>query len=258
MRRVAMYLSDKYAQELAQAAENVKDHQVSLIMKNGANELWRCTKGNSSCYGFDLVISRFGMAAYGDCDSLVFKVGASYGTEFLARKAVDGYYIEKLEPEFREKTALDEGALRALLLSRGVDLFDRFINHDVEIAEPKYFEAVRDGATKPEQLQEFLDWLSALLVGGHPAFDLNASLFEEWETHTNELLNNYIYDGVDRAFTYLNDNDRALNLEQDWYETSIRTYDGRLIQRLEMLRLCAVKIEQFKKDNPPSDGNEGW
>lgn len=253
-----MYLSDKYARELAQAAENVKDHQVSLIMKSGANELWRCTRGNSSCYGFDLVISRFGMAAYGDCDSLVFKVGASYGTEFLARKAVDGYYIEKLEPEFREKTTLDEGALRALLLSRGVALWDRFGRPDDEFEEPDYFDPVRDGATKPEHLEVLISWFGNLLEDGHDAVQLHAGYFEEWVARVEELLEEHVHDDVRSTEAFLNLNQSELFLDSEWYETSIRTYSGTLIQRLEMLRLCAVKIEQFKKENPPSDGNESW
>ena len=252
-----MYLSDKFARELAQAAENVKDHQVSLVMKNGANELWRCTNNGSSVYGFDLIISRFGMACYGDCDSLVFKVGASYGTAFLARKSVDGYYIEKLEPEFREKNALDEDALRALLLSRGVDLWDHRAQPGAEFEEPDYFEPVRDGATMPKQLEQFINWLRGMLEHEDPAVQLFAGYFEVWIDKVEELLEEHIHDDVRATEAFLNLNQDDLFLGSEWYETSIRTYDGRLIQRLEMLRLCAVKIEQFKKENP-RDGNESW
>lgn len=252
-----MYLGERYAQDIAQAAENVKDHQVQLIMKNGANELWRCTRGNSSCYGFDLAVSRFGMAVYGDCDSLVFKVGASYGTEFLARKCLDGYYISKLEPEFREQTSLDEDALRALLLSRGIALWDSFGKPDSAFLEPDYFEPVRDGAIKPEQLGMFINWLRELRDNDADAIQLNAGYFESWIDKVEELLEEHTHDDVKSTEAFLHLNQSDLYLDSEWYETRIRAYSGRLIQRLEMLRLCAVKIEQFKKDNP-RDGNESW
>ena len=255
-----MYLSDKFADDIARAAENVKDHKVSLIMKNGANELWRCTRGNSSCYGFDLVISRFGMAMYGDTDSHVFNVGASYGTEFLARKSLDGYYISKLEENSRPKSEVDVDALRALLAERGVALLERYYRGDAD-AVPDEFETILDNGAKPEQLDAVISYLRTQVDNDNPGFEMYSGTFDSWLDAVDTLMCEHgdkLEQGPDVLYAYLNENSDELNLGEDWYETSLRTYNGRLIQCLEMLRLCAVKIEQFKKENPPSDGNESW
>lgn len=253
-----MYLSEKFKADLERAAENVKDHTVSLIMKNGANELWRCTKGSSSCYGFDLVISRFGMAMYGDTDSLVFNVGASYGTEFLARKSVDGYYISKLEESSRRLTEIDVDALRALLAERGVELISRYWRGDGGL--PDWFEAIHDSGAKPERLETVLSFIRDGVVEERPEFEQFYNTFETWVSSVDILMderNDLLEQGPDVLYAHLSDTADDLFLGDCWYETNLRTYSGRMIQCLEMLRLCAIKIEQFKKENP-RDGNEGW
>ena len=87
-----------------QARRDLKNHVYKQIGFGDFCEIWQCTdKSGSSYYGFDICISRFGIAVHGDISSLSFVVGAHYGMKFLARNDVGYYMHSKLETEFREK-----------------------------------------------------------------------------------------------------------------------------------------------------------
>jgi hypothetical protein len=239
-------IKDKFAQELQWAAENVKDHTVERVCGNGPTEVWRCTNKGSSCYGFDLVISRFGIAMYGDVDSLVFKVGSAYGIDFLARQAVCQYMISKLEPEYYNKRELDEDALKQVLVEAGCrlleDKFESYITEDdfVELSEwvggsaPITLEMVSEELKKhaPEQ--------------PHMAF-------ENFADAVDTLLEDRAPNGLQAVESYISENSGYLNLGCEWYEYTISKHDGSLINRLEMLRICALKIQEVKN---AGDGNE--
>lgn len=239
-------ISEEFAEELRRAAENVANHTVELVSgvgKYGTNQIWRCTKDGSSIYGFDLVISRFGIAMYGDVDSLVFKVGSSYGIEFLARKSVCSYMIGKLESEYREKRQLCEKSLRAVLTEAGCRLL-----------EDKFVPYVDDDT---EEFVELPDW-----IGSSNSADITLEkvieemekhapeqphqLFEGFEMAAGELVDSYMPDGLQAVNHYLADSYRELYLGSEWYEHNISMYDSNLIQRLEMLRLCAIKIQEMQ------------
>lgn len=246
-------IKEKFAAELAQAAENVANHTVELVSgvgKYGTNEIWRCTKNGSSMYGFDLVISRFGIAMYGDVASLVFGVGSQYGIEFLARSAVCGYMISKLEPEYREKRELDEDSLRQVLVEAGCRLL-----------EEKFVPYIDENSEDGDNV-ELSDW-----VGGSDIITLDM-VIEEMQKHSpeqthvdfdvfcdrvEELLDDRAPNGLQAVEAFISENHNELNLGCEWYEHTISRHDGRLIQRMEMLRLCALKIQEKKA---AGDGTE--
>ncbi|WP_122558523.1 hypothetical protein [Pseudomonas viridiflava] len=92
---------DILAQMGHKAAEELKDHQYRLLADVPGAEIWRCQTPGSIHMAFDICITRFGIAVFGDIGSLTFSVGASYGIKFLA--GTDGDYIyRKLEPSSKE------------------------------------------------------------------------------------------------------------------------------------------------------------
>lgn len=246
-------IKDKFAAELAQAAENVANHTPVLVCKKNENEIWRCTNNGSSCYGFDLVISRFGIAMYGDVDSLVFGVGSSYGIEFLARSSVCGYMISKLEPEYREKRELDEDNLRKGLTEAGCQLL-----------EHKFEPYAAEGAHSNEDMVSLPEWLGS---ADHRDQDLDKVLeelqkhapeqshckFDEFYDRVQELLKDRAPNGLQAVEAFISEHYDELYLGPEWYEHTISRHDGRLIQRMEMLRLCALKIQEKKA---AGDGTE--
>lgn len=243
-------IKDKFAQELAWAAENVKDHTVELICGKGSNEIWRCTNKGSSMYGFDLVISRFGIAMYGDTDSLVFSVGSAYGIDFLARNSVCQYMISKLESVYREKRELCEESLKQVIIEAGCRLLeDKFVSYIPE-----------DGVS----CADLPEWLGST---DHKDVTLE-KVIEEMRKHEPEqphalfdmfilaaetLVEERMHNGLESAQAFFQENYTDLYLGPEWYEYTISKYPSSLIQRLEMLRLCALKIQEVKN---AGDGSE--
>lgn len=109
-------------------AELIKDHQYTLLAKTDDLEAWRAQKPGSNAYAFDLVMTRYGIAMYGDSGNLVWGVGASYGLKFLANEGDDDdYVLAKLDQNCREEDLDEENfamlvfdAIYHLLFSRTV------------------------------------------------------------------------------------------------------------------------------------------
>lgn len=80
----------------------MKDHQFTCLASSERIEAWRCSKPGCSAYAFDILITWYGIAVIGDIDNMTFRVGSSYGLEFLAADRVDNYMIGKLSDESRE------------------------------------------------------------------------------------------------------------------------------------------------------------
>lgn len=241
-------IKDKFAAELAQAAENVANHTPVLVCKKNENEVWRCTNNGSSHYGFDLVISRFGIAMYGDVDSLVFGVGYTYGIDFLARESVCGYMISKLESEYREKRELDEDSLRKVLTEAGCQLLEeKFEMYFVDGEEINLPEWLGSSDHRDQDLDKVLEELQK------HAPEQTHCKFDEFYDRVQELLEDRAPNGLQAVEAFIAEHYDELNLGPEWYEHTISQHDSRLIQRLEMLRLCALKIKKLKE---AGDGTE--
>lgn len=90
-----------------EARRILKNHSYIRI-GFGDCEVWQCTNNGSSTYGFDISISRFGIAVHGDIGSLSFRVGSYYGMEFLAGKDVWYYIHSKLDEAYRKRQVVKE------------------------------------------------------------------------------------------------------------------------------------------------------
>lgn len=86
---------------LADAAVWLKGHSYTQLVNTNGVEVWRCQTPGSIHQAFEICMTRFGIAVFGDIGSLTFSVGASYGLKFLAGE--DGEHIyDKLEPRSKE------------------------------------------------------------------------------------------------------------------------------------------------------------
>lgn len=74
-----------------------KDFNYTCLVNNSEIEAWRCKKEGTNVYAFDIVITGFGIAVFGDISTVTFRVGASYGINFLAGDDVDYYILSKVE-----------------------------------------------------------------------------------------------------------------------------------------------------------------
>lgn len=72
-------------------------------LSSGLAEVWRCKNPKDTFFAFDICITRFGIAAFGDFGSLVFNVGSSYGIGFLAGDDVEYYIHSKLDESCKKK-----------------------------------------------------------------------------------------------------------------------------------------------------------
>lgn len=247
-------IKDQYADALARAAENVQEHTVTEVCaKRNENGdflagIYRCMKPNgSSNYGFDISISRFGISVYGDIGELVFNVGTSYGTEFLARKSVDGYMISKLCEFYRQDKVLDEDKLKVILIEAAAELIDvraewPLEDEDLPGEPPEWIWELANG-----QLENPLERADELMeLMGKLKYHVEHGAFEEFIDAYEVLVNEKLPEGLKAVDIFLGDNYDALYLGFGWYEHNYSKHCESLIERLEMVRLMAIKIEEME------------
>ncbi|MDG9809470.1 MULTISPECIES: hypothetical protein [Pseudomonas] len=183
-------MSNRYKITPAIAAERMKDHQYTLLAKTEAAEVWRAQKPGSSAYGFDLSISRFGIAAYGDIGCLVWDVGSSYGLKFLAGTD-DDYVYNKLDHRCRSEE-LDQEHLVEIVYDAILELLG-----EREI-EPELSWMDRN-APQLERVQELEAWLLGNRVHEASAGEFSALIVALRECQVLED------NSVSGAYTWLSD-----------------------------------------------------
>ena len=65
-------------------AEWLKDHVYTELTNANGVELWRCQKPGSHNLAFDICVTRYGTAVFGDIGHLTFDIDARYGIHYLA------------------------------------------------------------------------------------------------------------------------------------------------------------------------------
>lgn len=68
----------------ASVADWLKDHVYTELTNANGVELWRCQKPGSHNLAFDICVTRYGTAVFGDIGHLTFDIDASYGLRYLA------------------------------------------------------------------------------------------------------------------------------------------------------------------------------
>ncbi|MDH1403715.1 hypothetical protein [Pseudomonas sp. GD03730] len=181
------------------AAELIKDHQYTLLAKTDSLEAWRAQKPGSHAYAFDLVMSRYGIAMYGDTGNLVWKVGASYGLKFLTNEGDDDEYVFlKLDANCQEKD-LDEDYLEWIVFDAIEELLGlRNI--------PNLPDWLPDTAPKAERFKQQRDWLLANAAAEPEYGSLALALDEVSDLEDNSIAG---------AFKWLEDHQELLELSDD-------------------------------------------
>ncbi|WP_219097611.1 hypothetical protein [Pseudomonas sp. UMAB-40] len=175
---------------LTDSAEWLKNHAYTELVNSNGVEVWRCQQPGSIHLAFDICITRFGIAVFGDIGSLTFGVGASYGMKFLAGK--DGDYIYgKLEASSKT-TEFD----RPGFIARVEEAICHWLAHSRESA-PAWFDDYCATQGRSAEIEAWLlehcdgdQELSAVVVALREAraFEGGSSQAHEWLTDHEELL----------------------------------------------------------------------
>jgi len=206
-------------------AEWLKDHAYTELTNANGVEVWRCQKPKTIHLAFDICITRFGIAVFGDIGSLMFSVGASYGVPFLA--GTDGDYIYgKLEPSSKT-TEFD----RPGFIQRVEDAICDLLSNSCESAP----EWMADYSKNQGRGKEIEEWLLAHLEDA--AFEamhhsaLVVALREAWAFEGDSS----------KAHEWLTDHEELLEVSDTW-EWDLRKPTDSVLRRLARVRHAARMI----------------
>lgn len=219
------------------AADCLKDHEYTVLADTDQLKAWRCKAPRTTCYAFDILITRFGIATVGDIDGLTFNVGLSYGVDFLAGDDI-GYYIHsKLEEHCRERE-FDEDAFRAALVTGVCSQICESTNDDEQYSSlPDWVR--NDGgvgeAGRWEELTDLVDTKFAAVAYGEDGHDF-------WEKLDELLREASDITYVEQAHLFMSTYYEELGLGCDYWEITIDKPRDSLINRLYLINHAAKAI----------------
>lgn len=213
----------------ASIAEWLKDHQYTCLTEANGVEVWRCQKPGSCNLAFDIVITRFGIAMFGDVGTLVFKVGASYGLPFLARKP-DGYMLEKLETQFRAEREFDQPGFLERICFSICERLTLWCEEGVELPE-----WITDERQRRGKFNELVEWMDEHIeaMGDDEVLD-----FHEIQSALAEACN---IEDLRAAEDFMEANEEVLG-ESDTYEWDLTMPSSSLVRRLHYVSHAARAI----------------
>ena len=229
------------------AAEDMADFCYTKL-SSGQAEVWRCKNPENTFFAFDICITRFGIAAFGDFGSLVFNVGSSYGIPFLAGNDVDYYIHSKLEEHCKvkefDREYFDEMRCEAVC------------NRIASMNEDAGIDDGDEGYIKPpdrgeENWDDYVLTLKKFCID--KAVEVGCGDDREWH---DTLWGMYEFldcgaDDARDAHDLFQDNEELLNISDTWECNFEKPYSN-LIQRLYMLRHAAKRILEIKFPEPGS------
>lgn len=225
------------AKRRERTAKCLKDHEYTVLADTDQLKAWRCKAPGTTCYAFDILITRFGIATVGDIDGLTFRVGLSYGIEFLAGDDI-GYYIHsKLEEHCRERE-FDEEAFRAALVT-GISNRISENTHDDDQWEalPEWMR--NDGgvgeAGRWDELRSFVKAQLAAIEYGEDGHDF-------WDALNDRLYEADHIECVEQARPFMSEHYEVLGLGCDYWEITIDKPRESLINRLYLINHAAKAI----------------
>lgn len=225
--------TERYA---AIAASRLDRHQYTRLTLPGSPlEAWRCKRPDTTNYAFDLVISRFGIASFGDTANLMFRVGASYGLPFLAGNDVE-YYIHSKLDECCKKTELDDTTYQQALLQT---ITQWLADND--------HEAPAQGEMDDDTYREILgDWLWEQYLASDVMADDHDTFYALHDALAHQHPNS-----ADEAHETMAELASKLDESYD-YDHSFTRPANHLIQDLYVLRHAAQQILKLKHPEPGS------
>jgi len=130
--------------------KRVVEVQKDFIYIEIAKNHWLCKSSTSTIFCFEIIVGKYGIYVGGDMDSLSFRVGESYGLEFLAGNDVDVYIKSKLEHAYLDQIEFDEKALDEWLEY----VKDCYIDDELKLAQLEEF---KENLKFAEGLHEIYD-----------------------------------------------------------------------------------------------------
>lgn len=222
----------------ARVAEDLANHQYTQLVNENGVEVWRCAQPGTSCYGFDICVTRFGMSMMGDIGPLVFNVGSLYGINFLRHKS-DGYLHEKLDSECKRQV-IDFDSIRDTVCSCIVGLIDEEFSAD-EI--PEWITAIPDKGATLEQAELLVEWMREWddAADERLPFAELIEVIEEVETFADGRDSEVVL-----AYDFLRQHEELIG-GSDLWETTISKPCPQLMARLYYLRHAANAIMAIKE-----------
>lgn len=208
---------------MVDAAEWLKGHTYTQLGHAKALEVWRCQTPGSVHQAFDICITRFGIAVFGDIGAMTFGVGSSYGIPFLA--GADGDYIyDKLAPNSKE-TDFDRSSFVWHVEGAICDL----LSGSRETAP----EWMADWPANQGRGSEIEAWMLENSATDHELSALVVALREAWAFE----------EGTDpaKAHEWLNDHEELLETSDSW-EWRLRKPTSSVLRRLAKVRHAARMI----------------
>lgn len=223
---------------IADVAEWMKDHTYTQLVNTNGVEVWRCEKPDTIHLAFDICVTRFGMSIAGDIGCLVFRVGSSYGIDFLRHQS-DGYLYEKLDDAFRKDREFDGGGF----IERVVWAVCDRIYHDVdEDLAPEWAPEEKRRGVTAESVKDWLkDQRDQDIHGSEFPFEELADLIDAAEELTNTGRDESI-----AAHDLLNENEKLLAVSDTW-EWRLSKPAGAVMARLFYVRHAANAIMAIKE-----------
>lgn len=189
-------------------------------------EGWRCMKPGTGIFAFDLVLTRNGIAMFGDVDGLLFNVGTpAYGIGWLTHHDI-GYIHSKLERQCQERE-FDLGATKEYVAEW---LCTKIANEGRDDL-PKWFEDENHWDLHFDDLRAWLN---------------RKSTKSEYVREASFLDDLVSVDNTHDAYKLLDDNTELLGIN-DLCDISLDRPDQHLTQRLYMVRRAARAILEIKQ-----------
>jgi len=215
----------------AQAAEWIKDHVYTELVNANGVEVWRCQKPGSINLAFDICVTRFGMAVFGDIGHLTFDVGADYGINFLRHQS-EGYVHGKLAASCKA-VDLDKESILASVEEAIIELIDQSVP---DALKPEWLEA-------GSNLDQLIEWLGMMNEQDEDASLAYGELLECID-HIQQ------FDDGERdivpAFNFLTESEKLLGVSDTW-EWGITKPTDNLWRKLYYVRHAANMIMAQKE-----------
>lgn len=224
------------AKRRERAAECLENHQYTVLADTDQLKAWRCKAPSTTCYAFDILITRFGIAIVGDINGLTFNVGLSYGIEFLAGDDI-GYYIHsKLERHCQERE-FDEEAFRAALVNGVCERICENSEHEQRESLPEWLKS--EGT-----LGEAGRWdeLRALVKDKLSAIEYGEDGYDFWDGLSDRLYEADQVSYTQEAHDLMSEHYEELGLGCDYWEITVDKPSDSLIDRLYMVNQAAKMI----------------
>lgn len=189
------------AKMVASAAECLKNHTYSELTNANGVEVWRCQEPGSTNLAFDICVTRYGMAIFGDIGHLTFDVGADYGINFLRSKSLDSVH-GKLAASCKAKE-LDKDSILESVSDAIIELIDENVPAELK---PSWLDAGCD-------LAQLKLWLSEISRAGEDS-TLEYEELLDCITHIER------FDAGERdivpAFDFLAESENLLGVSDTW------------------------------------------